>query len=292
MSDETIVAIYDTPAHAELAAADLRQAGVPERAISIHAGTTNAANTGTTAATAARGEGFWSSLFGGSPDHDTAVYDRSVDSGGTVLTVKTPETHVERILEILESHNPIDIDEGAASYSQSPSSMPAALLHAGQPFAPTPAPTAATTSLGQTAPVTRPGDGSMQLSEENLTVGKRVVNRGGTRIRRFVVERPVEENVSLHSENVVLERHPVTDGRPAADGFSERTVEMMETAEEAVVSKTAHVYEEVGLRKEASDRVERIHDTVRKEEVEIEKIPGNDAPTAKVGSPTPPVPKN
>ena len=45
-------------------------------------------------------------------------------------------------------------------------------------------------------------------------------------------------------------------------------------AEEAVVSKTAHVYEEVGLRKEATDRTETIRETVRKEEVEIEQISG------------------
>jgi stress response protein YsnF len=35
------------------------------------------------------------------------------------------------------------------------------------------------------------------LSEEQLTVGKRLVNHGTTHIRRFVVETPVEENVTL-----------------------------------------------------------------------------------------------
>ncbi len=53
---------------------------------------------------------------------------------------------------------------------------------------------------------------------------------------------------------------------------------MTESAEEAVVSKTARVYEEVGLRKEATDRVETIRDTVRKEEVEVEQIPGTTTP--------------
>ena len=90
------------------------------------------------------------------------------------------------------------------------------------------------------------------------------MNRGGTRIRRFVVETPVEESVSLHSEKVTLERRPVTDGRPGTDSFSDKTMEMTESAEEAVVSKTARVYEEVGLRKEATDRVETVRDTVRK----------------------------
>src|ERR1700728_3552258 len=49
---------------------------------------------------------------------------------------------------------------------------------------------------------------------------------------------------------------------------------MTETSEEAVVSKTARVPEEVSLRKEASDRVETVRDTVRRDEVEIEQVPG------------------
>ncbi len=83
---------------------------------------------------------------------------------------------------------------------------------------------------------------TVQLSAESLAVGKRVVNRGGTRIRRFVVETPVEESVSLHSEKVILDRRPVTDGRTVTGAdFSEKTIEMTESAEEAVVSKTARV---------------------------------------------------
>ncbi len=260
MNDETIVAIYDTHAHAELAAADLKQADVPDSAISVHAKSTGVMTTATTTA-APREEGFWASLFGGQPDHDTAVYDRSMDSGSTVVTVKTPESHIAKVLEILESHKPIDIDERATSYgmTQTATTMASPVM---------PAATSGTIRTGAVAT-----DGVLQLSEESLAVGKRVVNRGGTRIRRYVVETPIEESVNLHSEKVVLERHPVTDGRPVGD-FSEKTIEMTETAEEAVVSKTARVYEEVGLRKEATDRTETVRDTVRKEEVEIEQIPG------------------
>ncbi len=289
MTDETIVAIYDTPAHADLAKADLLQAGVPESAISVHTGAIDAPGTGGTMTAAPREEGFWSSLFGGSPDHDTAVYDRSVQSGASVLSVKTPEAHVDRVLQIIESHNPIDIDDRAASYASSTTATSTTGVHPDQLIAPTATPAAMAST--QTASTARSDTGALQLSEENLTIGKRVINQGGTRIRRFVVERPVEENVTLHSEKVVLDRRPVTDGRPSTDSFSEKTVEMIETAEEAVVSKTAKVYEEVGLRKEAADRVETVRDTVRKEEVEIEKIPGQDTTVNKVTSSTTPLPK-
>ncbi len=263
MADETIVAIYDTPAHAELAAADLREAGVPDDAISVHANASGASGSTitTTAGAPVREEGFWSSLFGGEPDHDTTVYDRSVTSGSTVVTVKTPDIHVTKVTQILESHNPIDIDERAASYG-----MMQTTTTSRQPLA-APMPAA-------TANLPTKTDGTMQLSEESLAVGKRVVNRGGTRIRRFVVETPVEQNVTLRDEKVTLERRPVTDGRPVGpDEFGDKTIEMTASSEEAVVSKTARVVEEIGLRKEATDRTETIRDTVRKEEVEIEQLP-------------------
>ena len=190
-------------------------------------------------------QGFWSSLFGGEPDHDTAVYDRSMSSGSTVVAVKTNETHItRRVIQIMESHDPIEIDKRAAGYGLTQTT---------------------------TIPPLSTSDGStLQLTEESLAIGKRVVNRGGTRIRRFVAETPVKEQVTLHDEIVTLDRRSVTDGRPAIDSFSEKTIEMTATAEEAVVSITARVVEEVGLRKEVTDRVETVRDTVRKEEVEVE----------------------
>ena len=276
MEAETIVAVYDTAAHAELAANDLREAGVPDTAITLHRTTPN------TAGEPVRETGFWSSLFGGDAASDSSVYERSVASGSTVLTVKASDSHVARAMEILESHHPIDIDERATGYGLGSTDAGMTATSASM----------TTGAMAHTAPGSYAGAvqtgtagladeaGTLQLAEESLAVGKRLVNLGGTRIRRYVVETPVEESVSLHSEKVTLERHPVTDGRPVTDAsFGEKTIEMTETAEEAVVSKTARVVEEVGLRKEASDRVETIHDTLRKEEVEVEQIPGTTTTT-------------
>jgi hypothetical protein len=82
---------------------------------------------------------------------------------------------------------------------------------------------------------------AIPLTEETLSVGKRAINRGTTRIRRYVVETPVEENVSLRDETVSVERRPVAGSHPltGAPDFSDKVVEVTETAEEAVVSKTA-----------------------------------------------------
>lgn len=279
MTDETIVAVYDTAAHAEAASTALKAAGVPESAISLHAGAASASTSAmSTAAAPVREEGFWSSLFGGEPDHNTAVYDRSLESGSTVLSVKTPETHITKVMEILESQHPIDIDERATGYGLTQTTTTR------QPLG-TPMPMAATASAATTASLATNGGETIQLAEESLAVGKRVVNRGGTRIRRFVVETPVEQSVTLHDEKVTLERRPVTDGRAMEPGeFGEKTIEMTESGEEAVVSKTARVYEEVGLRKDATDRTETIRDTVRKEEVDVEQIPGTATTTTTSGT--------
>jgi uncharacterized protein (TIGR02271 family) len=113
---------------------------------------------------------------------------------------------------------------------------------------------------------------TIQLAEETLAVGKRVVNRGTTRIRRYVVETPVEEQVNLRSEAVSVERRPVTGERPVTDAsFTDKVVEVTETDEEPVISKQAHIKEEVVIHKDATERTETVRDTVRREEAEVTK---------------------
>lgn len=110
--------------------------------------------------------------------------------------------------------------------------------------------------------------------QEEIKVGKRTVQRGGVRIIQRVQETPVNESVNLREEQVKVERHPVDQPASKADmaAFKEGTIEMTETAEEAVVSKTARVVEEVVVGKEVSDRTETISDTVRRTDVEVEQM--------------------
>lgn len=264
MTDETIVAVYDSAAHAEAAVAALKTAGIRDSAVTMHAESAS----GTTAATPPD-QGFWSRLFGTEPDTTAAVYDRSLKGGAIVVTVEAPEIDTARVEHILDSHHPIDMEERAASYGVAQSTTTTMTEAVARPTMP-----AATQPVAAQAMAT--DNGAIQLSEESLVVGTRVVNRGGTRIRRFVVEKPVEQSVTLHDEKVSVERRPITDGRPVTDAaaFTDKTIEMTETAEEAVVGKTARVVEEVALRKEAVEHIETIRDTVRKEEVEIEQVPG------------------
>ena len=271
MSQETIVAIYDTAAHADAAVRDLHDAGVLPDAISRHA-----AETGATATSEApvREHGFWSSLFGTEPDHDTTVYDRSLETGSSIVSVRVPAEHVARVTDILDRHNPIDIDERAAGYGVATPSASTEGYPAATPRQAVSDTAQATMSAGvnDRDSVYGSGEAVIPLSEEELSVGKRAVERGTTRVRRFVVETPVEQDVTLHSERVSIERRPVSGGtRTATPEFTDRVIEMSETDEEVVVGKTAHVVEEVVVRKDATERVETVRDTVRREEVEIDQ---------------------
>ena len=108
------------------------------------------------------------------------------------------------------------------------------------------------------------------LAEEILTVGTRKVSTGTTRIRRYVVETPVEKQVNLVRERVVVERRrPVTD-KASGEMLTELTVEVTETDEVPVVGKTVRLKEEVVVRTERTEHVETVRDTVRQDEVEIE----------------------
>jgi uncharacterized protein (TIGR02271 family) len=136
------------------------------------------------------------------------------------------------------------------------------------------------TGLGGTeASLSESGDQVIPVAQEQLRVGKRDVSHGRVRIRSYVVETPVEEQVTLREERVAVERRLVDRALGDAEqAFQERTIEAEERGEEAVVSKEARVTEEVVIRKEAEQRTETVSDTVRQTEVEVEDERGNRVP--------------
>lgn len=111
------------------------------------------------------------------------------------------------------------------------------------------------------------------LAEETLNVEARTVSGATTRVRRYVVETPVERQIVLRDETVVVERRPPSV-ETVSDALSEKTVEATDSAQVAVVHKNVRVREEVVLRLEGTARTETVRDTVRRDEVEILR-PGN-----------------
>jgi stress response protein YsnF len=122
-----------------------------------------------------------------------------------------------------------------------------------------------------------------QVIEEELEVG---VSRttGGKRLKTEVSEREVQETVTLHEEKVEVEHtkiNRVLKPEEAAKAFQGTTVEMTATTEKPVVSKQAHVVEEVSLSKQSGERNVTVSGTVRRQDVTVEEIDGKAGKAAK-----------
>jgi len=119
----------------------------------------------------------------------------------------------------------------------------------------------------------------LPVVEEELHVGKRKVEKGGVKVSTRVTETPVEEQVHLHEEHVEVKRRPANRAATASDAaFREGTIELTESAEEAVVAKKAKVVEEVVVKKQGSTKAQTVKDTVRRTDVDVvEADAGHDA---------------
>lgn len=194
------------------------------------------------------------------PQTDLGGYREAVRRGHVVFSARVPEAKFDAAAQVIEECGAVDFDRREESWREEG-------WDATQDAAP--GGTAMTASPAATASAT--GGESIPVVEERLRVGKRETGHGRVRLRSYVVETPVEEQVNLRREHVEVERHAVD--RPVADAdhlFQERTLEATETSEEAVVSKEARVTEEVALHKDAEQRTETVRDTVRHTEVEVD----------------------
>ncbi len=121
------------------------------------------------------------------------------------------------------------------------------------------------------------GEVVLPIIEEQLAVGKRTVEKGAAQVRTSVAEVPVQESVTLREENVTVERRPVDRAVENAPGaFKEGTIEVTEMAEVPVVSKEAHVVEEVVVGKNVTEHQETVSDTVKRTEVDVDEVSRTD----------------
>ena len=280
---EKIVTLFDTAEHAQAARTNLQHAGFSNDEISIVSGTDLPKSEN-----ALREPSLWHRMFGGDIEqHEATVYAKAVESGGVVLTLRASAEEVPKAMGILNQHNLVDVrdravDTGVMSKQKAAAAIAepgavagaAGLADSAKPAAfaaPAPPANPITSDLGKNEVI--------RLAEEHLDVGKRLIEQGTTRIRRFVTEKPVEEKVTLHEEHADVVRRAVTDPSYLKDmkdiDWSDTTLEVRETAEEAVVSKSARIAEEVLVGKTGSDHVETVHDTVRRQQVEVDHVPAN-----------------
>jgi stress response protein YsnF len=289
---QTITALFDKPAEAQAAQAKLVAAGIPQSAIRLVQGAQTARTSGSYDYRKDEG-GFWGSLkdfF--MPEEDRYAYSEGLSRGGTLLTASVEPTQTEAAYDILEQHGSVDLDERESAWRKegwSGYSTTSGTTAAGSTTGTAATGVAATGAAALKGTGTSTGETDyIPVVEERLNVGKRVAESGRVRVRSYVVEKPVEEQVTLRDETVHVDRRAVDRPVTAADEalFASKTIEATEMREQAVVSKEARVVEEVGIRKDAGQRTETVTDKVRHTEVEVEDERGNVSRTGSAGTAT------
>jgi uncharacterized protein (TIGR02271 family) len=290
--NQTLVAAFESHEAAERAATELARLGFDKSEIQIQA-TRASARRADTDASDDRDTGilasirrFFAELFGDDDEGYAGSYTEAVRRGGAVLTVVADDTRLDVARESLTAAGAIDIDERVTAWrNQGWSGDESAAARSDEQA------TAGSDRLSA-APIGRArersgseGEAVLPVLKEELEIGKRRVSGGAVRVVSRVVSQPVSESVELRREEAVVERRPVDREASAADAnaFRERTIEVEEMAERPVVHKTARVVEEVVVGKRVSTETERIEDTVRSTEVDVERVDGGGVAGAVAG---------
>lgn len=240
----TITALFDSRADAQASADSLRQLGIDADDIHIHD------NTSQTSETAHEDRGLWATIKNAFlPDEDRQTYEEGVRRGGFLLTADVDETQADQAIRVLDSANTVDVNERSGQWRAEGWNAPA------------------------TGTMDRVTEERIPVVEEKLQVGKREVERGGARVRSYVTEVPVHEQLRLREERVRVERRPVDRPLSEADGdaLRERSVNVTAMSEEPVIAKAARVVEEVVVSKEAGERTEEVDETVRRTQVDVDR---------------------
>lgn len=295
--ENTVIAVYDSYAQAQNALNELLSSGFSRSDVQLSPDTDSTTTQSTTTQDSG-GSGignFFRSLFGMEDQHREHgdIYSEAVRRGSCVLTVNAASDEQRDLAtDIMNRYDPIDIDErssqwrsqGWTGYDESAPAYTTADIekernmysqgrseYTGQS-------TTRSSDLPDGAThaqnLSEQGTTRIPVVEEELKVGKREVQRGGVRVYQRMTERPVHESVQLREEHVKVERHAVDQPATEADlaAFKEGSIELRETAEEPVVSKTARVVEEVVVGKEVTQQTADINDTVRRTDVDIEQL--------------------
>lgn len=250
----TIIGVFNTAQQAQQAIQQLLSNGFMQDRIDISSQYDNSTVAGNQDVNHSDAHNnFFKSLFDN--DHEVDSYSQAARKGSVVTVHAQSAQEAQQAASLLDQYGAIDVNEGTL---QSGSRVDTSYTNA--------------STTGSSIPVI----------EENLQVGKQVVETGGVRLHSRIIEKPVEESLRLREEHVHVERHPAdrTVSKADLDAFQEGVIELTEHAEVPIVSKQAQVVEEVTISKEVEERTETIRDTVRSTEVEVENLSSGDLNTA------------
>jgi len=274
--DQTVIGVFDTYDHAERAKQQLIARGFSANDVQVRAHGADLSGTGTSSTTTTTTSdhdvgfmdsvrNFFADLFGPNED-DAGHYSEAVRRGGAVVAVTVAdESRIDSAREALAATGAVDIEKRVAAWKE----------------------TGYQGYRADAAPYTRDEIAQerarvIPVVQEDIEVGKRQVDLGAVRVVSRMVETPVNESVTLREEHANIERRPVDRPVSEADlaNFREESIEVRETAEKAVVSKTARVVEEVSVGKTATEHTEQVSDSVRKTVVDVQ----NDGRTTAAGT--------
>lgn len=262
--DQTVIGVFDTYDHAERAKQQLIERGFSTNDVQVRAHSADLGTNSSTSATPSHDDNggfmegvrnFFADLFG--PDQDNAGhYSEAVRRGGAVVAVTVAdESRVDSAREALAATGAVDIEKRVAEWRTAGYE---GYRSDAKPYS--------------RDDIAKERERVIPVVQEELEVGKRQVDLGAVRVVSRMVETPVKESVTLREEHASIERRPVD--RPASEAdlnaLRDQSIEVHETAEKAVVNKTARVVEEVVVGKTASEHTEQISDTVRNTVVDVQ----------------------
>ena len=180
----------------------------------------------------------------GVPASDAQSYAEGVRRGGALVTVSCDDDEVDQVVSLLEDDGVLDLGERESLQAEGPqgrdrltsgttTGLGAAVGAAGAALTGSSGASGTTGDLTGSSEVTRARgdlgttggreDEVIPIAEEELHVGKREVSHGRVRIHSHVVERPVQEQVTLRDETVDVERRPASgrSGTLSGDPFQE-----------------------------------------------------------------------
>ena len=263
----TLVGVFDSRAQAEEAKRKILALGFPGSDVQVqgHPSDTDGVTTSANGTNPETDDGFgagirhfFSNLFGDDDSRDSGEYAEAVRRGSAVVavTVSDDAEEVQRAQFALVEAGAVDINERASAWSK----------EGFTDFDPSAKPYTKEEVAAERNKV-------LPVVQEQLEVGKRQVNLGAVRVYSRTVEKPVNETVQLHEQHASIEKRSVDRAATAEDlaAFKGGSIEVRETAEKAVVNKTARVVEEVVVGTVGSTREETVSDTVRNTVVEVER---------------------
>lgn len=244
---QVVIGVFDTPDAAYEAEETLMSQGIQESSFHLAA---REGETGPASQSMDEIRSFLQELLGPENTEEIENYVEEIRRGGAVLSVDLPDDKaVEPVQEAMLDAGAMDMDELVEQWHREEQAL--------------------------TGEETEEERQSIPIVEEEMEIGKGQVAKGKVRVISRLEETPVEEEVSLKEETASIERRPAD--RPASpeelEALGEKSIEVEETAEKPVISKSARVVGEVEVGKETSERTETVAGSERHTEVEVEREP-------------------